>query len=61
MEYKLLIKENELLIEYHEKIITELEEIKLRLKKYTVLAYKNVYDENIKYDIKESKQPSEIL
>lgn len=60
MEYELLLKENQLLREQNEKLITELEETKQHLKKYTAPAYKKEYYENnkdvIKQKIKEYRQ-----
>ena len=53
MEYELLLKENQLLREQNEKLITELEETKQHLKKYTAPAYKKEYYENNKDEIKE--------
>jgi geranylgeranyl pyrophosphate synthase len=53
MEYELLLKENKLLREQNEKLITELEETKQHLKKYTAPAYKKEYYENNKDEIKQ--------
>ena len=53
MEYELLLKENQLLREQNEKLLTELEETKQHLKKYTAPAYKKEYYENNKDEIKE--------
>jgi dsDNA-specific endonuclease/ATPase MutS2 len=53
MEYELLLKENQLLREQNEKLITELEETKQHLKKYTAPAYKKEYYENNKDEIKQ--------
>lgn len=53
MEYELLLKENHLLREQNEKLITELEETKQHLKKYTAPAYKKEYYENNKHEIKQ--------
>ena len=53
MEYELLLKENQLLREQNEKLISELEETKQHLKKYTAPAYKKEYYENNKDEIKQ--------
>ena len=53
MEYEVLLKENQLLREQNEKLISELEETKQHLKKYTAPAYKKEYYENNKDEIKE--------
>ena len=53
MEYEVLLKENQLLREQNEKLLTELEETKQHLKKYTAPAYKKEYYENNKDEIKE--------
>ena len=53
MEYEVLLKENQLFREQIEKLLTELEETKQHLKKYTAPAYKKEYYENNKDEIKE--------
>ena len=53
MDNEILIKENKLLREQNENLIKELDEIKEHLKKYTAPAYKKIYYENNKEEIKQ--------
>jgi hypothetical protein len=53
MDNEILIKENQLLREQNEYLIKELDEIKEHLKKYTSPAYKKIYYENNKEEIKQ--------
>ena len=53
MNYEILLKENQILIEQNDKLTKELEETKEHLKKYTAPAYKKIYYENNKEGIKQ--------
>ncbi len=53
MNFEVVMKENQQLKEINEKLTTELEEIRERLKKYTAPEYKKNYYENNKEQIKQ--------